>query len=50
MPDAAEFGQRAFQFAARFCFPRLSGTPGDRDAQELIKKTFSGLDQSTNDL
>jgi hypothetical protein len=36
-------GQNAFQFAARFCFPRLSGTKGEVDAQETALSIFRSL-------
>lgn len=38
-----EFGKNAFQFASQFCFPRLSGGPGDRQAQETAKAIFKSL-------
>ena len=33
----------AFQFASKFCFPRLSGTEGDQQAQETAKTIFKDL-------
>ena len=43
--NSADPGTSTFQFASQFCFPRLSGTKGNQEAQELIKKTLqnSGL-------
>ena len=37
------YGENAFRFAAEFCFPRLSGSKGDEDAQETARRIFSAL-------
>jgi hypothetical protein len=41
--DEKESGPKAFQFASKFCFPRLSGSEGDRQAQETAKNIFREL-------
>jgi len=41
--NSTDPGTSAFQFASQFCFPRLSGTKGEKDAQELAIHSFYKL-------